>query len=326
MVKVLFLPLNYGEVIQEGMYDAFRQAGCELEIFDYFHYYNQKKNVRSARNLLVTKARQFRPDLMHMQIQHTSVIDAGTVQTIKSENPNLIITNWTGDVRDYVPKTYKSIAAVSDYNLISSTGQIPLFENEIKKKIYYWQIGYNPKFYYPENAVRTNFEWDISFAGNVARKDNHRDAPLRMQACRMLRREFGDRFGLAGDGWPKDLRSMGSREQKTLSQSVFHKSFCNLNINHYNQINHYFSDRLLMILASGRPVISLAFPNWESYFTNLSDLIIVENINEIPNKVRMLKTNPDLANFIGNSGAAKVFAEHTYYSRVKELLNIVGLT
>jgi spore maturation protein CgeB len=77
-------------------------------------------------------------------------------------------------------------------------------------------------------------------------------------------------------------------------------------------------------MASGRPTISLRFPKWDSYFTDMCDLVIVNDVREIPEKVMMLKNNPELANYIGMSGAAKVFAEHTYYSRVKELVNMIS--
>ena len=38
-----------------------------------------------------------------------------------------------------------------------------------------------------------------------------------------------------------------------------------------------------------------------------------------------LLNNKPLAEYIGESGAAKAYAEHTYLSRVNELLEIVGL-
>ena len=115
-----------------------------------------------------------------------------------------------------------------------------------------------------------------------------------------------------------------SVDQKRVA-SMYHKSFCSISVSHFNDINHYFSDRLLMCLASGRPVISLRFPGWKSYFTDMCDLVIADSVEQIPQKVEMLKANPELAEFIGRSGAAKVFAEHTYYSRVVELLEMTGL-
>ena len=80
-----------------------------------------------------------------------------------------------------------------------------------------------------------------------------------------------------------------------------------------------------MCMASGRPTISLKFPKWESYFTNNCDIIIADSVEDIPNKVQYLRDNPDIANYIGRCGAQKVFAEHTYYSRIKELLNMLNL-
>ena len=121
------------------------------------------------------------------------------------------------------------------------------------------------------------------------------------------------------------MRSKGSIEQENVVKNVYHHSVCAISISHFNDISHYFSDRLLMCMASGRPTIALKFPKWESYFTDMCDLVMVDSVDQIPEKVKMLKNNPDLANYIGMSGSRKVFAEHTYHSRIQELLNIVGL-
>jgi len=39
----------------------------------------------------------------------------------------------------------------------------------------------------------------------------------------------------------------------------------------------------------------------------------------------MLKSNPDLANFIGKNGAKKVLSEHSHVSIAKQLFNIIGI-
>jgi spore maturation protein CgeB len=259
-----------------------------------------------------------------MQIQHTTVVDSRSVAVAKKENPDTIFVNWTGDVRNYVPQTYSRMASVCDYNLISSTGQIDLFEKVTKKKIGYWQIGYNPSLYHPSTHTPQTFQYDISFIGNCSPREKYPGAPTRIDACKLLKGAFGARFGLFGGGWPRDCHSSHSVDQRKV-MDIYHNSLCCLSISHYNNLKHYFSDRLLMCLASGRPTISLKFPGWESYFTDMCDLIMVDSIKQIPDKVKMLKKDPDLANYIGASGAAKVAAEHTYLSRVRELLHMVGL-
>ena len=120
------------------------------------------------------------------------------------------------------------------------------------------------------------------------------------------------------------MESKGSIDQKVVAQA-YHNSFCLLSVSHYNDLNHYFSDRLLMCMASGRPTVSLKFPKWQSYFTNMGDIVIANSVEDIPNKVRWLLSNPERAAMIGRAGAEKIRAEHTYLSRVNELLEMVGL-
>lgn len=323
--RVMFLPLNFGDVKQQGVCDAFRQAGCELDVFDYFAIYDHnRKKERIVREKLIQRAQAFKPDLLHLQIQHTSVIDGATIGKIKSNFPRCIVTNWTGDVRNYVPKQFKRIAAFADYNLISSTGQINKFKKEIGKEVRYWQIGVDPKLYHPCVPPRTQFEWDIIFIANNNTKENYPGRGEREHTCKLLRNQFKHRFCLYGNGWPKMLGSKGSLDQKVVAQA-YHNSYCLLSVSHYNDLNHYFSDRLLMCMASGRPTISLRFPKWESYFTHMGDIVIAESVEDIPNKVRWLINNPEMAEMIGRSGAEKILAEHTYLSRINELLDMVGL-
>ena len=324
MIKVMFAPLNYGDVVQDGVVNAFRSLGCEVKVFDYMDRYLHCKDPSRVCNEFVNEASAFKPDLIHLQIQHTTIIDAPTIQKIKSILPNAIITNWTGDVRNDVPYTYKSIAAVADYNLISSTGQLEMFKNAIGKPVLYWQIGYNSDLYKPPVSTPSYFTYDAVFVGHYNNKESYPGTPTRLATCQMLQNEFHERFGLFGTCWPAPLNCRRSQNQRTVSE-IYQQSVCSISVSHYNDLDHYFSDRLLMCMASGRPTISLRFPKWESYFTNMCDLVIVNDISEIPDKVRLLKNNPELANYIGASGAAKVFAEHTYYSRVKELFSLIGL-
>ena len=323
--KVMFLPLNYGDVVQSGVYDAFRQCGCDLKVYDYFYLYetHARRDIKLLRKDFVNSALAYKPDLIHVQVQHTQLINGMCFAEIKKILPNVIITNWTGDVRNYVPSTFIDIARFATYNLISSTGQLKMFQKEIKKEIKYWQIGFNPKLYSPPTYTKNKFEYDISFVGNNNVLEGYPGRGDREQACRLLKKEFGLKFGLYGSLWPGDLASKGTIDQKKVS-NVYHNSLCVLSVSHYNDLSHYFSDRLLMCMASGRPTISLKFPKWETYFTNMCDLIIVDSINEIPAKVKMLKNNLALANYIGKSGAEKVYAEHSYYSRIRELLDMIN--
>lgn len=285
--------------------------------------YIHTKNNKKIRTELINQVKKIQPDLMFLQIQHTSVIDVSTIAEAKKTCPKMKVVNWTGDIRNGVPHTYRKIGKLSDYNLISSTGQLNMF-GQVLQNVSYLQIGYNPKLYFLPETNKQNFNYDALFIGHYNTKENYPGTEDRVSACRLLRARFGSRFALYGSGWPKGLKSLGSINQRHVAEE-YQKSLCSISVSHYNEIEHYFSDRLLMCMASGRPCVALAFPKWESYFTNMCDLVIVNSVKEIPDAVEMLKRDHELANFIGEQGALKVRAEHTYYSRIKELLYMVGL-
>ena len=96
--------------------------------------------------------------------------------------------------------------------------------------------------------------YDVTFIGHHNTRERYPGAPVRENTCKLLRQQFGSKFGLFGTGWPKSLKSRGSLSQRNLI-NAYHDSVCNLSISHFNDIEHYFSDRLLMTLACGRPVI-----------------------------------------------------------------------
>ena len=326
MVRVLYLPLNFGSVQQTGVYEAFRTLGCELEIFDYFlHYHNAGSNQRVARGKLIEVVRRFEPDLVYCQIQHTTIIDAETIASIRTFCPRVKIVNYSIDARLYIPGPYFSVSKVSDMNLITSTGQLQMYKDNGVNNIQYLQVGYDPNLYKPEAEPKESYEFDAVFLGNINNVENYPGHPERVDTVTALKKEFGDRFGLFGHGWPRELKSLGSIDINQAVTDVYSRSFSTISVSHFNQIGHYFSDRLLMCLASGRPTVSWHFPGYDSYFVNNQDLLIGHNPTDIVNKVKWLLDNKDKANLIGQNGAAKVFAEHTYLSRITEMLEMIVL-
>src|SRR5690606_11543131 len=160
MTKDLYLPLN-GSIIQTGMYDAFNDCGVDLTIFDFY-----KKNIKRVDNTkreFLSLVESIRPDLIHMQLQFTPVINGGTLIEAKKICPSAIITNWTDDIMTNVPVEFIDASRGVDISLISSVGQIDLYKSKLfNKDVRYWQIGYNPKLYFPQE--KKNFTYDSSFA------------------------------------------------------------------------------------------------------------------------------------------------------------------
>jgi spore maturation protein CgeB len=325
-MKSLLLPLCYGAEKQQGIIEAFKELGHEVEVFDYFqHYHNAGSNQRNVRTMLIEVAKRFKPDLVYCQIQHTVILDHDTLRAIRTYCPNVKIVQFTVDVRSYIQGPYFNISKIADMNLICSTGQIKMYQDNGVPNVHFLQVGYSPSLHTPEIEPKESYDFDVTFVANVNNVENYPDMQNRLDSVAALRKAFGSRFALYGWGWPGSAGSLGSIDIDKVFSMAYSKSFCNVSISHFNNISHYFSDRLLHCMASQRPCISWYFPEYESYFVDKQDLVIAHNPDDIVNKVKWLLDNKDKANLIGMNGSNKVFAEHTYLSRIKEMLDMVGI-
>lgn len=315
MLKVLYLPIGK----QPGMEKVFRYYGVNLRVFDFL--LEETKSKTYANNSLISIASDFNPDLIHMQLQMTDVITNETLITIRKKVPNVVITNWTGDIRKDVCREFINKSKVIDYSLLSNVGQVEAYRKAGCRNPQYWQIGIDPDMSFPKN--KTSFKYDVSFIANAYPANTFPDAKFRFLVAEMLVSKFGNRCGLFGSGYPAKMRAKQVAFSET--NNIYNDSLCVVSVSNFNDVMHYFSDRLLMCIASGRPTISYRFPGIESYFADGSDLLVAHSLKQIEDYVNYLKSNIDIANNIGKNGALKVLNEHTFYSRVLELLHITGL-
>jgi spore maturation protein CgeB len=147
------------------------------------------------------------------------------------------------------------------------------------------------------------------------------DSPLRVQAVATCTNNFGGRFGIFGGGWANNCHQI----EPPKANEIYNKSVCALSISNFNSVAHYFSDRLLYCLASGRPTIAWYFPGAENYFIEGSEIFYARSHQDIVNIVNYCKSNPKEATLVGMNGQKRVFKEHTYTSRIIELLHMTNL-
>jgi len=262
-----------------------------------------------------------KPDLVHMQLQFTGVLDLETLHKAKSISPNTIFINWMGDIRKDISKDFLTLSTAIDYSFQSNVGQIEMYRQAGCKGCHYWQVGYDPKLFYPK---KSNFVYDVVFTGNMYDFDTFPDVKLRLDIARALKKRFGDRAGIFGSGYPHDLGRVNRIAPENLND-LYNSSITVLSVSNFNDVSHYFSDRLLACIGSGRPTISYRFPGVESYFADKSDILVSNTIQETVQLVDYCTKNPDIANKIGQNGYAKVKNEHTFTSRVLELLKMINL-
>ena len=314
-LKVFYLSLGS----QTGTVDAFKNVGVQLQTFDFYNYWlDHNRNHGLVANEFLRRVREFKPHLIHMQLQFTGLLNAQTITEARRSSPGVIITNWSGDVRAHAIPDFISIGNVIDYSLISSTGQLDMYARAGCKNIRYWQIGYDPKSSFPKDL--SNFKYDVSFLGNNY-GGTFPDGQLRLNVVSSLQRTLGNRFGLFGSGYVPKAPIIDPSQ----ANDVYNESICALSISNFNNLAHYFSDRLLYCLASGRPTITWYFPGIESYFVDGKDIFVARSTDEIVNIVKRCKENPELANEVGMNGYQKVLKEHTFTSRVLELIHITNL-
>jgi len=324
MIKVLYLPLNAGGNIQQATYDAWNDLSfVNMKIFDFYNLYESTKNKNKVNEEFIKAVTEFKPNLVHMQLQMTDIITPQSIKTAKSIVENCIFSNWSGDVRDHASKEMINISNVVDYTFISSTGQIELYQKAGAKNVHYWQIGYDHKLFFPLN--KNNFKYDLIFIGNMYQANTFADAKKRSDLILNLKKSLGERFKIFGSGYDPQCGSGIKSIPFNKVNEVYNDSLCILSISNYNDISHYFSDRLLVCLASGRPTISYRFPEFETYFSDNLDILIAHSLDDILSKIQYCKSNIDKATLIGRNGARKVQAEHSYRSRIVELLKILGL-
>jgi spore maturation protein CgeB len=324
-LNVLFLPIEFDDFKMDGFAKAFETLGCNVNYFSYFDFRIKNNDDKIfTRTKLLEIANYFKPDVFLIQTIDNDTIDSNTILDMKNSFPNCKFCSFTQDVRSYIPPDFIELSKVCEYNFSCSSGEyLKNLSKGIGKLAYYLGVGYNDTLYFPSKEKKTHFASDVVFLGACNQEAGWPGTKERMDAVFLLNKCFGNRFKIYGNGWP-GIKSEGYVSHRE-NNYIYQNSFCNLSISHYNDIENYFSDRLLRCLASGRPTISYRFPNWQNYFTDMSDIVIANTVAEIPDKINMLKNNPDLANFIGKNGAAKVFAEHSYVSIAKQLFGIIGV-
>ena len=323
MLKVLYLPLNTPGNTQTGMYDAWNNVGAQLHVFDFYMRYLEHKNVSQTRREFLSMVDNLRPDLVHMQLQFTGVLDFETLYKAKTISPSTVFINWMGDIRKDISRDFLTLSPAIDYSFQSNVGQIEMYRQAGCKNCHYWQVGYDPKLFYPKGE--TSFKYDVVFTANMYDLNMFPDVRLRLEMARALKKRFGARAGVFGSGYPNDLGRISKISPYELND-LYNSSLTVLSVSNFNDVSHYFSDRLLACIGSGRPTISYRFPGIESYFADKFDILVSHSIPETIQLVEECMRNPEKATQIGRNGHIKVKNEHTFTSRVLELVKMVNLS
>ena len=320
--RVLVAPLNYSHE-QEGQLEAFEQVFGSRSVIN-FDFMSESRsglsNEHISRNL-VQEACDTKPDWIWLQVQGSNVIQPWTIEQVKKELPKTIVSHWMGDLRTELPVDLIEMCRVTDLTLISNMGQIPFYQ-QYAKRVTYCQIGldwrqdvlglpdWTPPFRVP----------DVVFIGGYY-EGRFPGAQLRLDAIRRLMAEKID-VGVIGPGWPSDIPIIGECTVKQ-SHHVYKRAKIALSINNYNDVESYYSDRQLIAMASGTPVVCKLVPGLTDEFVNGAECAMFTDLDLMVVLVQQLLDNADLRSRIGTAGRQIVMQKHSWYSRILEILPLV---
>jgi len=213
-----------------------------------------------------------------------------------------------------------AMCKATDATLISNVGQIPMFLDVGAKRCFYTQIGldwdedvlglpaWDPPFQVPE----------VVFIGNYYQMNGfERGTAERLDAIRFL---LSNRVqvGVVGSGWPPGIPVYGQCHVKQ-QHHVYKRAKVALSINHFNQIDRYYSDRQLIAMASGTPTVCWAIPGLDKEFER-DTCVPFSTHDDLLDAVTTLLNDRESAQFIGECGRTFVMQHHTWKKRVENLL------
>lgn len=319
--SVLLAPLNYDHP-QTGQVQAFEGVFGPKRVvtYDYLQAQRRGGNDSKVNFGFYEAAVKHKPDWIWMQLQDTKVLHASTLKRIRKALPEVVITHWTGDARPSISPYLASIGAETDLTLISSIGQIPAYRAAGAKDVRYCQIGLDfAEDVLGEPAWEPPFRVpDVVFCGGYYGATFAEGTADRARAVKALK-AAGIDVGVVGTGWPADFPVVG---QCTVKQQhhVWRRAKVALSVNHFNSIERYYSDRQLIAMASGVPVVCRHVPGLEREFIDGTHCVFFHNEVALVEDVQRLLADEPMRRRIGAAGRAKVIREHTWHQRVLDLL------
>jgi hypothetical protein len=317
--RCLALPLNYDHP-QTGQVDALRALVPEVAVLDYL----AEPDPQRANERLLAMVRAAPPDLVWCQLQDTNVITAASLAQIQREHPGTSIVHWTGDARPNVSPYLASICQATDITYVSSVGALPMYRAAGARRAEYLQIGldwdedvlgipaWEPPFRVP----------DVVFCGNYYGRA-FPGTELRLAAVLRLRAEGLD-VGVVGGGWPGNAPVVGSCGVKQ-QHHVYRRAKVALSVNHYQDIERYYSDRQIICMASGTATVCAYIPGLEAEFTDMVHCSWFHHLDDLVARVHALLDDADLRARIGAAGRERVMAEHSWTRRMEQVLRDVAV-
>lgn len=256
-------------------------------------------------------AKEFKPDIVFIQIQTDNIITENCVKQLKEHSKYVV--NFTGDVRDDVPEWYYRIGQHIDSTLFADMTDV----NRMRERGYrsdYLNLGYDHTIY--NRLPESDKIYDIVFMAN-----NYANlfalSEYRLEVVNALKSEFGDGFKVFGNGWKYPDGNFNHSQQ--LEAEAYRRSKIAINLSHYCY-ERYSSDRMLRILGSGTLCMTHWYPEITADYRHKHDVVIWEDVSELIHYCRYYLTHEKEREEIAKRGHKNALSTSTFEHMVYNLI------
>ena len=292
---------------QPGLERVFQKA----DKYVFLKWQQFKAPYTDLHNQIVSICKDLQPELIFLHVQTPNVITQDCIKRIR-EICTPFICNWSGDVRYPLPQWYINLGKVINLTCFSNIEDVDsAVAAGIKAK--FLNIGFDDKVYYPDESRGVGWP-QIVFMGNNY-KTTFPLSVFRKEMVDRLSAEFGSRFKVYGNGWGNTMHLAENKEAE-----CYRSCKIAINLSHFNY-GRYSSDRLFRIMASGAFCLSHNYKDINLDFIPGEDLDIWNDLDELVTKISHYLIN-DIS-VMARNGCEKVFKEHTWENRIKELTCLI---
>ncbi len=269
--------------------------------------FNLISNRNNFQNYLLETFKNYNPDLLFFG--HTKNIDLATLEQLKSQNKNLIISQWNED--PVMPNLEYSNQNILNINLYSNyvdhnfiTTDPSILKNKIKKKrnfhFFFVPVDRNIECF---DVFKMNPTKDLFYAMShgvnrgVLKKDKE---DSRVQFLDRLVKKIPnikyDFYGFANKQpiWGNDFNNL------------LVNSKMGLNLSRGSPTKYYSSNRIASILGNGLMTFIDKKTQFDDFFKN-NEVIFYDNVDDLASKIKFYSKNDKLRKKISKNGKAKYF-------------------
>lgn len=223
---------------------------------------------------------------------------------------------WTGDARAEAMENVTQYADIADLTLLAvGIGQKEMY-SKVMGKVDYLQQGVFDSFFIEPKEVENK---TIVFIGN--NYDHFTGAVDREQLCMKLAKEL-PLFETIGNGWDRTYANNRSCPYNQ-SHLIYNNAYISISHACFNDIEGYYSNRTIDIMASGGCCLQRWFPGIENYFTDGYDCVVYRTNDEALEKVQYLIERPEIRNMIARNGHNTAKQKHTFSVRAREIKELI---